>query len=78
MKQRFQRLRIVLRFDAHRHNDGIDARLLEIWIVDHGRLERLGRKAKMHNQSRRAANHVDPLLRQTPPVKAFANSSGMR
>jgi len=38
-EQRAKQRGVVLRAHAHRHDDGIDARLLEVRVVDHRRLE---------------------------------------
>ncbi len=57
LEQTREHLRIVLGLDAHRHHHGIDALLLEIRVVDHRRLEGVGRVADVRDEGGRAANH---------------------
>jgi hypothetical protein len=56
-EEQLQELRILLGLHAHRDHDRVDARLLEVRVVDHRRLERLGRVAEMRDQGRPAADH---------------------
>ena len=56
-EQRFQHRRIVGGLDAHRHDDGVDAGLLELRVVDERRLEGFGRVSHVRNQCRLAADH---------------------
>jgi hypothetical protein len=68
-KQRFQERRVILGLHAHRHDDGVDSRFVEIGVVDQGGLEGFGRKSEVRNQRGLAAYHFDP------PV-AFAMEPG--
>src|SRR5262249_49676304 len=56
-EKRFDKRGIVVRLDTHGHDHGVDASLLEPWVVDHGRFERLRRIAEVRNQGRSAADH---------------------
>jgi hypothetical protein len=53
-----QEVGVGIRLAAHRHHNRVDAVLLEIRIVDHRRLEALGRVAEMGDEPGRAADHV--------------------
>jgi hypothetical protein len=59
-KQRPQERRVVLGLDAHRHDDGVDAGLIEIRVVDEWSLECFGRKPEVRNQRGLAAYHFEP------------------
>ncbi len=52
--------RIVGTLNPHRHYHRVDAGLLEKGVVDHRRLERLGRVTEMGDQRRPARDHSRP------------------
>ena len=54
---RLQNLGVILGLHPHRHDHRVDADLVEIGIVDHRRLERLGGIAEMRDQNGFASDH---------------------
>jgi hypothetical protein len=56
-EDRFQEIPVIPSLDAHRHDDSVDARLLEIGVVDQRRFECLGWVADMCDQGCTATDH---------------------
>jgi hypothetical protein len=49
-EDQLEKRRVVFGLAAHRHDDRVDAVLVEIRVVDHRRLEALGRMAEMRDK----------------------------
>src|SRR5579863_9749280 len=62
LEQVLEEFRVLLRLDAHRYDDSVDAVVLEPWVVDKRRLEGVGRIAHVCDQGGRPADHFCSLL----------------